>query len=307
MNTSSPFIALETQLGCIRQWIEVRPEYIAKLHGSARISDADLFSKRQCGALYAAVPYFIAPDIEDLLAHAATEVPDDEVLELDQLPDDPMWLFLPNGIPGRLAHPSSSSKFVDADGTKPVMIHQILVYKGMSADPEPVPLICITSAGTSGDQPDVYRSNPYMSSPVQPGITTVGEWRELSKDLATGFCDVLSFLISFLRFTKQKLIATTTHRSTRAEARRVERSDWSVNDPVVRVVQLRSVKKDRRNSTEPDDRHYSCRWIVRGHWHPYWCGPGGARRELRWLLPHVAGPPDAPLKASTTTLYAVVR
>jgi hypothetical protein len=48
---------------------------------------------------------------------------------------------------------------------------------------------------------------------------------------------------------------------------------------------------------EPDHR-----WRVRGHWRMQPCGPGRRYRRRIWVEEHEAGPPDKPLKETTTVL-----
>lgn len=301
----NPFVALETQIECLNTWVSRRTEMATTFGAqSSAVTDSDLFTKRMCGALIHAVPYYVAADIQDVLMRAAIGVPDDETLPDDLVPEEPLWIFLESSIPGRLLRPDPRSQ-LDPDGSKPVNIHQLLIYKGMSDDPDPLPVVIIGAAGTSHDQPSIYRATPYLFAPVEPSVSTVDDWRSRVAGDTTGFKDLLPFLIAFFRFIRQRIVLPSLYVPVRHEQRRIQKQRLVPSDPVVRVVQLRTTSSAARGGTA--DRQYSCRWIVRGHWHSYWCGVSGATRELRWLLPHIAGPPGRPLKASTTTLYAVVR
>lgn len=81
--------------------------------------------------------------------------------------------------------------------------------------------------------------------------------------------------------------------------------------PTVQVVALRKTARtaveDAPTERAEGARHYSCRWIVKGHPRLQPCGPGRKDRKLIWIDAYPAGPEDKPLKTKTTTVYAVVR
>lgn len=109
------------------------------------------------------------------------------------------------------------------------------------------------------------------------------------------------------QFLNSKYIGTVKHRSNRADRRRWERATGNAEPPLASVVVLR--RRDDRQGDSPEGRDvdWSYRWMVRGHWHPYWCGAGEDRRlENRWLAPYVKGPEDKPFKRPARQLFAVV-
>lgn len=75
----------------------------------------------------------------------------------------------------------------------------------------------------------------------------------------------------------------------------------------VSVVRLRRRASANAPTPHPGETaaSWSCRWIVRGHWHPYRTGPG--RTEITWRLvhPYVKGPENKPLRESPRRVYRV--
>jgi hypothetical protein len=76
--------------------------------------------------------------------------------------------------------------------------------------------------------------------------------------------------------------------------------------PDVRLVQLKGAPMSGHNQAQPAtgradqgaDRQF--RWWVRGHWRNQAYGPGRALRRTIFIDPHIRGPHDRPIKASTT-------
>lgn len=111
-------------------------------------------------------------------------------------------------------------------------------------------------------------------------------------------------VLSTLTFLGQTIVQTSRWRQTRPTSRRAPKFDEGTE---VRVIELRRKRYVGGPEPEGEGREFSCRWIVRGHWHNYWVGPADDRRlEPRWLSPYVKGPDDKPLRR-TTDLFAVTR
>ena len=70
--------------------------------------------------------------------------------------------------------------------------------------------------------------------------------------------------------------------------------------------------RHRRKETEHHKRdgaeqvEWSCRWIVRGHWRQQWY-PAQQRYVRIWIMLHVKGPEDKPIKVPRATVFAVTR
>jgi len=72
-------------------------------------------------------------------------------------------------------------------------------------------------------------------------------------------------------------------------------------DVVVFRRALHGPATDEHHSVE-----WSCRWIVHGHWRNQWC-PSLGRHQPIYILPHIKGPDDKPLKVDSGRLFAVIR
>ncbi|MGM1061393.1 hypothetical protein [Saccharothrix sp. Mg75] len=76
----------------------------------------------------------------------------------------------------------------------------------------------------------------------------------------------------------------------------------------MRTSEVRIVHVHRRHRDKPtddqssgtDERRYTVRWLVRGHWRNQPHGPGRSLRRLVWINPQIRGPQDKPLKTGQT-------
>jgi hypothetical protein len=99
------------------------------------------------------------------------------------------------------------------------------------------------------------------------------------------------------RLMQQPLATDDTEQADRAARRRLARA--GLPDTGVRVVRIRRPPRAAaRPDTAEGGREYDVQWWVSGHWHRYWCGPGRARPEDRWIAPYLAGPDDKPVRGT---------
>jgi hypothetical protein len=88
-------------------------------------------------------------------------------------------------------------------------------------------------------------------------------------------------------------------KASRSARRRWLRIPTEPNFGDVRVIDLRRYAMragEQVGSEDPDyARQWSHRWVVSGHWHTYWAGPGKTEKIVKWLDPYVKGPSDKPL------------
>jgi hypothetical protein len=105
-------------------------------------------------------------------------------------------------------------------------------------------------------------------------------------------------------FLEQRLVTTQVARPPRAVRRRVASLRA---DPLVHVVVLRRASPHpTAGAGRPEVVEWTCQWIVRGHWRDQWF-PAHGRHQPIWILPHVKGPEEKPLKPAATKLFAVLR
>jgi hypothetical protein len=112
-----------------------------------------------------------------------------------------------------------------------------------------------------------------------------------------------NYLAAFFTFIQQRIFVANArpiaHRAKRRQLRAV-----LMQEPLVRVIELRRREHLPRESTEHEPAEWSCHWLVRGHWHRYHTREG---LQPRWVNPYVKGPDDKPFKAPRATVYEVVR
>jgi hypothetical protein len=92
-------------------------------------------------------------------------------------------------------------------------------------------------------------------------------------------------------------------------AKRIQKAQKLGARPTVRVIALRKRRlKEDAPTTEPHgDKHWTCQWVVSGHWRNQPYGPGRVLRKLVYVNPYVKGPDELPLREATPKVYAVMR
>jgi hypothetical protein len=114
----------------------------------------------------------------------------------------------------------------------------------------------------------------------------------------------LQWYAAFLHFINQRILELHPEPIPRASSKRLQLPD-TPSARRVNVVQLRRTvyAGDSNGTHRPVD--WTCRWMVRGHWrHRYYAK--GRTHKLLWINPHVKGPSDKPLRASTR-LFSVMK
>jgi hypothetical protein len=115
----------------------------------------------------------------------------------------------------------------------------------------------------------------------------------------------LSVIGAALLLLNQRILSAEQRHVERHTRKRLER-DGVTREPLVRVVELRRTqsRSEHHGAAEPVD--WSHQWIVSGHWRQQW-HPSLDTHQARWIMPHVKGPEDKPLKPPRAKVFAVVR
>lgn len=111
----------------------------------------------------------------------------------------------------------------------------------------------------------------------------------------------LAFAVS--SFLDQRITTEERAHVERQARRRAERLDV---EPVVHVVRFRKSEARTHNGDNSHDVEWSCQWLVRGHWRNQW-HPRLQRHAPVWILPHIKGPADMPLKTPAPEVWQVAR
>jgi hypothetical protein len=112
-----------------------------------------------------------------------------------------------------------------------------------------------------------------------------------------------AYVAAFFSFVHQRILVSRAQPVLNRQKRRRLRERLQ-HEPLVRVIELRRRDYADRGADESEPAEWSCRWLVRGHWHRYHTRGG---LEPRWVNPYVKGPDDRPFKAPRATVYEVVR
>lgn len=121
-----------------------------------------------------------------------------------------------------------------------------------------------------------------------------------------------ALLGAFLLWVKQRQVIYTTRHADRGTRRRMESSAHKPQHEQEAEINLVELRARDYISREPKDGEessieYSCRWLVRAHWHKYHCGPGRTVIQSKYVESYIKGPDDKPLKAPKPIVYAVTR
>lgn len=111
-----------------------------------------------------------------------------------------------------------------------------------------------------------------------------------------------NFIVAALAWLDQKVVSAPAEKIERARRREYQKAVGGTGD--VRVVQLRRAEGGSHGAGEG---HFTCRWVVGGHWRQQPCGVARADRRLTWVHPYLKGPDGMPLREPRPKMYAVVR
>jgi hypothetical protein len=114
------------------------------------------------------------------------------------------------------------------------------------------------------------------------------------------------FMGAALTFCHQRIFLDARQPADRATRRRVQAAMNTIEPPSdIHVITLR--RPVGKESAESRDVDWQWRWWVRGHWRQQAVGPNHQDRAPVWIMAHVKGPEDRPMKPSVPTIYNVTR
>lgn len=103
----------------------------------------------------------------------------------------------------------------------------------------------------------------------------------------------------------QRLLVTAHEQAERHARKRAAAISPEIASRGIHVIQLRRTEA-RGGAAGDGPVEWSCQWIVCGHWRRQF-HPSTGERAPMWIVPHVKGPADKPLKTPRPTVFAVVR
>lgn len=247
----------------------------------------------EAGALLKSEPYYVAADIQLLLIEAARSLPVGSTMQEHMVPRTPGFVYLEraHSVPiswsedGQVAHgPMHAFSFIPMPKSDYVLVN-FYADNGMRWRGRPCQELVSVADWTYGLSWDHWKAGAGYISALEGPIKAMR-----------------AFVLSFFQFINQRLLVTSNRRLDRAARRRLPQ--MADHEPIVKVVELRA-----RDHVSPVgdmvlDVEWSCRWIVRGHWHKYHTTDGVISK---WVLPYIKGPADKPLRPSRAKVFAVVR
>lgn len=262
--------------------------------------------RRKCPELGCAETYWLSEEMAELIAHAASSMPDET--------------FLPGDIPGK----AGVVLFEAPRNERP---HEA-VYPKLSAAPSFLGESPVTPAYTSSECGFSWfadESGCLVRAWTRPGLGNVSVRVPFGQrwTLQTGISDpdqVLELLKwrngqgpephlktsgpkefrdSFMAFPKafwsiieERLVVTSKGKAERHSRKRLARSGSPLAEREVRFVTLRRV--DHKGQHGEREVEWSHRWIVDGHWRNQWHPSRKAHRQ-KYIMAHIKGPNDKPL------------
>lgn len=232
-------------------------------------------------------PVYWSPEMCSLLEGVSAGMPE-WTLRRDAIPDERgfVWFSKPLTLP---FWPSAGRRDLRAIGFTSLGRYLIVTFWFVDDAHHPWP-----GAALAWDYGTVWQS--MLKEPERLEMSVENEQRH----------DMLGrYLAATFALMEQRIIVAHQQRPDRATRKRAAEV-WA-HEPMIRVVQLRRAVTHPHAPEGGDPVTWSCSWVVRGHWRQQACGPSYSERRPVFVLPHVKGDPDKPLKPPRAKVFAVIR
>lgn len=235
--------------------------------------------------LVAAEPFFVAPEIADLIVTSAESIPDWPLREQD-IPCAMGFVYLP-----------CNKGFKCGDVALDALLFSVGKNKGGARSIEIWGLFDEPSAGieafTFGWEFGHTRAQRAEA------MKCADDFEDEAQKVIHRLCAIFA---AFVAFINQRVVSRhniTPNRAARRIAHNLVASSCS-------VVMLRRALHRSAGSLLENPREWSTRWWVGGHWRQQACGEARKERRPTWVSPYIKGPDDKPIRASRR-LFAVMR
>lgn len=254
--------------------------------------------------LQLAETYYVAPDICDAIVQASWSLPSDTTLRPNMSPSHKGFVYLSKPI--RVRWPGDNGGVDWCAFTWGPYEQYPPGYEPDGEGPDPSRMI------REGQDITTYERRGSWIMPFGalgwPYGDPVDGWKPIAAGdgIAAAPSNDLTrrFILAFFAFISQRIIVAPSQRAERSTRKRAGRV-W-VEEPLIRVVQLRRPASTTHHDGDAQPVEWSCRWVVSGHWRQQWYPSTGDHRPV-WVLPYVKGPESAPLKPPRAKVFAVVR
>ena len=240
-----------------------------------------------------ATTYWAAPDMTDLLEHAAGTFPA-QPLAREHLPVPCGFLVLPQ---------PSTCNIEGRDLTVSVLawtdIHWIVKAMGGKSPDTAIPGVVLTpfhnkpAGGVDGWEATLPTGRLFWPFGSEWGERETEAERDPDETAAA--IAISRLAATFWTLIDQEITTEEESRPDRAAARRLQRE--LPDDPAtVRIITLRRTRNEGASGNDDEERgKYSHRFIVDGHWRNQAWGPNHSLRRHQWINAYTKGPDDKPL------------
>jgi hypothetical protein len=136
------------------------------------------------------------------------------------------------------------------------------------------------------EKPDRPRVTMPLMGELRMGSTWPDDYTEMEQEK-------LGPVLASLSFLNSPYISLEKHRLPRPMRRALIKGAFKHTDPLINVVELRSVATPH-NGTNESDRTYHRQWWVKAHIRAQWY-PSMKGHQLIWIQEHLKGPENAPM------------
>jgi hypothetical protein len=244
-----------------------------------------------------AVPYFWSAGMASVVAEASRHYPLDAVLTPERLRDEYFWYWCDSPF----VHMSAPQQ----DGTSSrVPIHAVAAGVDRTTGKPHLRVVGFERL-SEGRVISIFASSwLFGEKPCMTEYST--KWLEQHGEIEEDDAPrrMFRFVLAAQQWLSQRILRsdeTPLNRHVRRRAAKVLEHNASVN-----VIALRAYESSRTHTSEHREVEWSHRWIVSGHWRKQY-HPSTAESVPTWIVPHIKGPEDKPLKVDSRRVFGVIR
>jgi hypothetical protein len=142
-------------------------------------------------------------------------------------------------------------------------------------------------------------NQPWFATDTEEGYAVEEGDQEPMAGVHSSVDQMRRLLLAVWRILGQtNIVVLDSNGAPRQLRRRAQRTGIIPEDGDILIIRMRrEIYQGLTQAAGGDDEPwYTCRFLVRGHWHNYWVGPRGQQHLVpKYILPYEKGPEGAPL------------
>lgn len=249
-----------------------------------------VFLRAAITALSEGETYYWAPDVCRTIVAVGSLMPQTWAFDVNSLPSPAGFFWFKGGLWWRA-------------GDQAVGVDSICWRRGLDQNQKPAAAVGMFMANGQG-QIGFGSMTMVQGETAEAMVQEVIDHSADQQTAAAGVPIVLGFA-ACLTFLQQRILVAPKYRIERHARKRLEHAGFQ-HEPLVRVVELRRKATASKPSDDAKTVEWSHQWIVGGHWRQQWY-PTLERNQPIWIMPHLKGPQDKPLKPPRAKVFAVTR